>query len=531
MIRGTTRPVVKKQTVDLRASIHNRFDVEVLDAATGECRRKVRAFNVICDAYWDRLFNVDGYYGAWTPLSAFDYILYGKGSGTPASTDTALFNKIGALSVNGYNDHTYAVDYRTGVARRQAVGTINAEEAVGETITELGIGYDATHCVTHAMLEDMEGNPISIEKTDTDVIKIYATIFVHWPDGGWYGGSVNVRSVASNYTLIAFLTGAGSGGTVQDGILKFGRIARITGTSGNDKRTNTKALAINKANKTITVSGRVNADSLNLPIRAVAIEAETINTGGSVALWLVLGSWFTPPAISAEPVGTGDGSATGFATAFPVKTGGTVYVDGVAASGVTVRPGPAAVTNLELWFNQLNAAGADALTESGTPIYANSSNIPTGELSPAYLANNATTPAFENPFYSMGIGKVQAKLNNGGGSYITGTLVAQASDDCENWADVCTVSGNSSSFAESAVPAAYQQKKYWRFKNTAGTSRYWYIHAVGAAADEAHNIVFDTPPAAGAVITVDYTPDCIAKDSNHVLDLSATLTLGEYQEA
>ena len=528
MIRGTKRPVVKKQTIDLRASIHNRFDLEVIDAATGELKRKACAFNVICDAFWDKLFYVNN--GTWTPQSAFNYILYGKGSGTPATTDTTLFSKIGALSVTAYGAVTCTVDNRTGVARRQAVGTINAEDAVGEIITELGIGYDATHCVTHAMLQDMEGNPISIEKTNTDVIKIYATIFVHWPDGGWYSGAVNVKSSGNGGSLVSVL--AGGGATPETGgFLRFARIARITGTSQATGKTDTSTVEVNKTNKTITVSGRVNAASLNLPIRALALEAATSNWNYDAALWIVLGSWFTAPAISAESVGTGDGSTTGFATAFPVKTGGTVYVDGVAASGVTVRSGPAAATNLEQWFNQLNAAGADALTESGTPIYATTSNIPTGELYPAYLAVNATTPAFENPFSSMGLGKVQAKLNNGGGSYITGTLVAQASDDCQTWTDVCTVSGNSSSFDESAVPAAYRQKKYWRFKNTADMSRYWYIHAVGAAADEAHNIVFDTPPAAGAVITADYVPDCIAKDSNHVLDLSATLTLGEYQEA
>ena len=33
------------------------------------------------------------------------------------------------------------------------------------------------------------------------------------------------------------------------------------------------------------------------------------------------------------------------------------------------------------------------------------------------------------------------------------------------------------------------------------------------------------------VITCDYVPDAIAKDENHVFDISLVLTLGEYQEA
>ena len=44
------------------------------------------------------------------------------------------------------------------------------------------------------------------------------------------------------------------------------------------------------------------------------------------------------------------------------------------------------------------------------------------------------------------------------------------------------------------------------------------------------NIHFDTPPAAGAVITADYTTKTIAKDENHVFDLTVTIQLGEYTE-
>jgi hypothetical protein len=41
---------------------------------------------------------------------------------------------------------------------------------------------------------------------------------------------------------------------------------------------------------------------------------------------------------------------------------------------------------------------------------------------------------------------------------------------------------------------------------------------------------FDTPPAAGAVITMDYDTDSVAKDENHVFDLTLTIQLGEYTE-
>ena len=43
-------------------------------------------------------------------------------------------------------------------------------------------------------------------------------------------------------------------------------------------------------------------------------------------------------------------------------------------------------------------------------------------------------------------------------------------------------------------------------------------------------VVFDAPPAPGAVITADYHTPVIAKDENHVFDVSMTIHCGEYTE-
>jgi hypothetical protein len=44
------------------------------------------------------------------------------------------------------------------------------------------------------------------------------------------------------------------------------------------------------------------------------------------------------------------------------------------------------------------------------------------------------------------------------------------------------------------------------------------------------NIRFTTPPAEGAVITANYYTPVVAKDSDHVFDMSITIHLGEYTE-
>lgn len=51
---------------------------------------------------------------------------------------------------------------------------------MGATITEVGIS-DTTNAInTHALITDAEGNPLSITKTDIDVVVIYATVFIEF---------------------------------------------------------------------------------------------------------------------------------------------------------------------------------------------------------------------------------------------------------------------------------------------------------------------------------------------------------------
>ena len=544
-MRGNTRPV-QKRDINLRANIHNRFDIEVLDAETGELKQKAQAFNLICDVFWTRLFRTYTTSGVthWAPERPFRSILFGSGTGTPAAADTTLFNQLGYRYVGGSNEPAIArsANERTGIYTLQAVGTLEASDNVGDTITEVGIGYDTTHCVTHAMLQDMNGNPISITKTATDVIKIYATFFVHWPDGGWYNGSVMFkagyyRTYTDNdtdlhYSLIYLMLAGSSNSAIT---LKRSTVARCTGVPESGIG-GVLPFTINASAKTATVSTRFDADKANRPIRAIELFAGygTAPSESTLVpcLQVLFGSWFSPPTITGEADGTGDGSATGFNTAFPVKTVGTVYVDGVAAPGATMRTGPSDGTMMQQWFNQLISSDASAITVSGKPLYwayrSNGSYVDsTGIIITSTLTKDASTRAFENPYSALGISKFMVSSS----STNSRVLKAQASDDLATWTDCGTVTTNGSTARELAVDSACQNKRYFRFINTSsGSENFWIEKAYAAVADPEHNISFATPPAAGAVITCDYTPDCVAKDENHVFDLNIVLTFGEYVE-
>ena len=510
MIRGTKRTV--QPAASLRASIHNRFDVEVRDAATGALRQRARGYNVICDTLWSDCFSN-------TSISSYmRNIAYGTGSGTPSAADTTLFTPLGSAATT---DMSTTVDVLTGVAASTGKITLSPETAVGETLTEVGIGTTAK-IFTHAMLEDMNGNPISIEKTDTDVIIIYATVYLHWSATGWDGKALAPSDVTGMNMLSVMLAGA------QIDHQQLQIWAKFAGYRGAARRygesqTWMTTLTWSAATKKYSFSGRAGVDEQNLPIRDVALLLGTpsISAGGIYStLWLsaLLGSWFTPPAITGEAIATGDGATADFRTAFPVRSGATVYVNGVAAAA-TVRSGPPDASDLAPWLNALDSASTLAhLICLGS--------IATSSDSSAYLRYTDAGNIFENPDRAaVGIASFVLRYTGSG----TRQSKIETSDDLVTWTEAVTTPTTSSSQQTAEIPAAQQGARFFRLTNL-GTSSSYIQSAVGNVANPATNIHFDAPPAAGAVITASYVPDCIAKDSNHVFDLTVELQLGEFSE-
>ena len=146
--------------VEQKVSIHNRFDVEINGEWVGYGE------NIVLDQMWTRLCG---------GLSYFVNIHFGTGAGTPIASRTTLFAHLGTKTA--VNDEQVKA---LPVSRWKRKIVLNPEEYVGQTITEVGIAFGSTasNLVTHAMLKDAEGNPISITKSDTDVVTIYATVFV-----------------------------------------------------------------------------------------------------------------------------------------------------------------------------------------------------------------------------------------------------------------------------------------------------------------------------------------------------------------
>jgi len=153
--------------------LHNFFEVKVVDTSTGETVQEARAENVVLDQIYHRVASNAGTYGG------IDKLAYGDGTGAISASRTALFSEKGRPDLTGRS--VVVTDDLVTISGK----IVLAESAyVGGYIREVGLSLTASYAsnymlVSHALLEDSEGNPISIgPKTNTQIIEIYATIYI-----------------------------------------------------------------------------------------------------------------------------------------------------------------------------------------------------------------------------------------------------------------------------------------------------------------------------------------------------------------
>lgn len=527
MVRGNTRRLgaTPNKKFDVSTSIHNRFDIEVVDAVSGAVKQKAFAENVICNKLWTQLCG--GY--TWN-----SYIHYGDGSGTPSANDTSLFSHIGTEESKVYNMN---YDYDNDVFTCTKKIVVDETKAVGKTLTEVGIAHSntTTSLVTHAMLKDMNGNQVSLKKTDTDIFNIYATVFVHLKMPSKHVrmmGSYRINKGWWSTGLLQFFAGITSKpelhvpfmlGTVPHSTASY-KIATPTYDATNRKITYTAA--------------RMSANDFNvggLPSFILRV-SNYDGAGGPVSMIIDVDPddrWFGGTHITGEAIGTGDGTTCDFATGFGYATNAKVYVDGVET--------PVTVDYINHRLHQLKA------TYSGlsNPILSYFKPLRAPEIGYGY--RNYTTYAispmvyyqtsysvggqfeyptlFENTIYKThGVSSIWGK-----------NLTVKVSDDLSTWVtllDNATVS----SYNTVSVPEEYQNCRYWSIQCHAEND------IIGSYQDSVvfyankdlvtmtKNVHFSEPPAAGAVITADYDAICVAKDENHVFDLSVTFQFNEYVE-
>lgn len=534
MIRGTKVEIEKPTPVNIKMniSVHNRFDIEVIDAKTGEIKQRAVAYNVICNRFWT-VFLSQQVWGS--------YIQYGTGSGTPSASDSTLFSYSGAISCS-IDEWRY---YETPWFRRK--GVMSETQAVGVEITEVGLGENSADTMyTHAMLQDANGNPISIIKTNTDIINFYCTIyFVH--DRNGYDGVYfcNAGGTLSRTLSLSYFFGESTSFSI--GFLRHAMMAiyptrmslstssclpkgtSYTSSTGGKSR---QSISFNSSTKTLSVSySRFGISDGN-------------RTGGSPGLYLLSGnttgspiSGYTynnypvfyisareigPWRITNESVGVGDGHTTDFTLDFASASNATIYVNGVAQSPseVTVKKEPPTTSVANDLTDWVETVGGNSLYPYEPIIrYHVFEAVPSSK----YHGYSTGFQYIYNPYYELGIDSFTFYT----GSSLSNWSTIECSDDLQTW--------NSISLPTAAtlnIPDQYKHCKYFRFKRVFDSSDACtaYITKITCNAHNGYPVHFNTPPAVGDVITASYDTDFLPKDENHVFDLSLTMQFGEYTD-
>lgn len=526
MIRGTKRKLgsASVKQFGVNTSIHNRFDIEVVDPISGEVKQRAFAENVICNQLWTRLCSSNTYNS---------YIQYGDGEGTPSASDTSLFSYIGYLSSSVYN-LKYDFDNDVFICTKKAV--MSETVAVGKTITEVGIAYgtSSTNLVTHAMLKDMNGNPVSLEKSSTDIFNIYATVFIHFAYPSRHIRMTGLHMYEGAYytsTLLGHLAGLAAMPTMY--------CPHMIGTIPSGTGKLTVSTSYDATNRKITLKvPRLGASNWNLGgLYSFHISTGTSNTedwdiGGAANIVLDVAEddgWYGSTHISGEAIGTGDGVTIDFATDFGFVKNLHVYVDGeeVPASVDFLSNGLQRFSDTHgvLSYPMISYFRLIRQIEHGDGYYA--STHYGGAITQFGGSRCRCFPTtthgfiFENMLYeSVGVYQIyKAKIQ------------IKASNDLKTWVSICSPTNSATTIT---VPEAYRKYRYWEFKcsgtlginNTEGEFRL--IPETNLSVT--NNVHLAEAPAEGAVITADYDTISVAKDANHVFDLSVVLSFNEYNE-
>lgn len=482
-----------------KAKVRNRFDILCRDVVTGE-EQKYQAHNIVLDSMWSRLVNFQPF---------FDYIHFGTGTGTLSPSRTSLFSHLGTKSASsGVVRRALPTSWR----RRQIV--LNPEEYVGHELTEVGVAYseDSTSLVTHAFIEDSEGNPISIVKTDTMVVTIYATIFFELGElTSMYGGQWRWAMPLASNDLLSYLMGATFPTTSfwVTGAWQFWEGGKTPVTHGSSSDIHPASWTKDAANKKATT-----------PVRRLGIndgngKVRGFGLGNIFEGQLPISGVFAGHTIEGEQIGIGDGETVGFSPAWDMIQNATVYVDGIeVTSGVTVRPGYPAGTNISHALINLGSSEGHPLEPwMDSLVSVTEERTYTAEI-PAALAAEVETFA-----YSIAVGS----------SSDARVRLYTREDEQADWVELLdrSYSGLGAGGAKTDPITIPDGHTLLRVRLTGGGGNPSAGRLALLRAADKHLFEFDTPPDVGAVITADYTVPYIPKDENHVLDLQCSIQWGE----
>jgi len=490
----------------IRPVVHNRFDIEVTDARTGEVKQRVTSYNIVLGQYFTRLISRS---------SKIGYIHLGTGEGTPTVDRTSLFTFLGAKSSTVVET---VKAYPTSYTRRKIV--LSPSDYVGSRITEVGFGYSSSagSVVTHSMLKDSEGNQIAIQKTDTDVLTVYATFYL--TIGGAVEGVYVLPTPDNNaivsavledsYSTLSLILGSHNTLHSADELAARAMASKVSITPVADQANRKWQIPTTRWNYSEGNSHMVS--SIGSP---------------SIAAWLLPNPNIFPQiTLSNLAVGAGDGTTTQFICPIPkiVPNTEAVRVNGVLLSkniDYTIDYNNNAAEYPELFVN----TDPNSCTITGGAMHTSEYYYPFmvwGVYKTGRNCINSSTPIIFNFGSAITVNRVYmpaGTISFGGSGSPTTAIGFDYSNDGVNWTNLHTTpTALYSSVSADIRLGTPVNARYWRITSTCLTQ---------LGCGRCPNILlgyvtpglnFTIPPASGAAIEMDCKIDRPLKNENWVLD-------------
>lgn len=499
-------------------------------------------------------------------------IKLGSGSGTPTASDSNLFHPLWTKTKDSTSSNYHA---RTAESNEEWIQLTNtytfpANTTYVGTITECGL-YRNNLC-THALLLDAEGNPISIEKTDLDMLIIEVTIRLYFTE------NENIKMIRADHTT--FWTHLFSYDWM--GCISYNNNLEVLWSVQDSLDGNEMYLNVFTAGAAYNWNSYLSTAICNgkqsIPIttpRELTFNAARLGTD-----WPVTGQHFIKglrimrsfiitfpntdifPAydITGMDVGIGDGETTEFTCPmnYFVTDTDKIYIDGILQTrGVDYI---VESDNNNQMLPELMACNDAIITGGYYQIdkYNNNFYVPvfravlndtklTGYSDSGFRAagNRATyvtmfdkdRPLFidmqkEVKVNTFQIGSVYSYSTSYGGIKYT----LSYSDDGVDYVELTTIIKTTNAVAKvtfNTITKRYFKVAIEYVSSTSNVSSNTYMHGTAASSDYSaavdknnlcllgyvgHGIQFTNPPAEGAVITMDATTDLPMKNENFVFD-------------
>ena len=526
--------------IDANIKFKNNYRLQHIDTITGETLHDLEFHNVVLDQIIDAVTTYS------SSRNAFG-IAIGNGSGTPSTSDTQLFHKIKEFigEGNGVTGECSKKDNNTLLFSVSV--TIPASASEVYDISEVGVYFnceppypDTGRLVTHALILDSEGNPITVKKKDTDKIILNCEVYITFESENIenFNPSIFAKySDAACSLLIKYMFGAATS-------LEAERVSTLDFVNcPSTYRLPSPSWIKDRNAKTLTVNfGPSRMPEFSMP---AYIRGITFGKLGSIGLPNEV--IFPRYKVSNITVGVGDGETTKFKCPlnYFIQDSETIRVgaeEKIRNTDYTIDNEANQDELIEL------SAGNEAVISGGLSNYSSGGNtrwLPLfrkplgnttsyngyGTFGPFYF--NASHPLYLDFKEPVKLNTLRVPSNSSGTFTLFGrdteeedwTLIGQFTPNNENNHynfDLCyyryiklTSTENAPSM-DSISPGEGYINKYNTIESC--KKNCYFIGYVG------DGIEFTTPPPEGAVITMDAYTDLPFVSPNNVLDLSATLT-------